>query len=98
MAPKTIQRIWVAVMNPLMVAAAAQRRSIPQPTMPATSATSHATGIARVAGQNSPTINTAMATSGESAMSISTRLAIDTHHRANGSRFVFDRPRVERPR
>ena len=97
-APKTIQRIWVAVMKPLMVAAAIQRGLIPQPTAPAATATSHATGIARVAGQKRPTINTAMATSGNTATRTPARPFIDAPRSMSAGRAVDDDSQGSAPR
>ena len=69
-------RMFAAVMKPTMEAAAIHRADIPQPTTPAPMATSHATGIARVAGQYRPTIRNAMVASGSNAMVASTALTI----------------------
>src|SRR6056297_1254205 len=75
-APNTIHRMLTAVMAPLIDAAAIQRGDMLQPAKPTAAATTHATGIARVAGQYRPIMRNEMTASGSTPMTICAIVAI----------------------
>ncbi len=76
-APKTIQRIWIAVITPTIDAAPTYSPGMPQKPHAMSAATTHAIGIARVAGHSNPTSKIPTSTSGVAANSISSALTID---------------------